>query len=234
MIPFAAWTARNWRVFQVVEPLAPRYANDPDEVGDPGWQRWVKTWCLDFISTYDIYWNVPGGPFDLSKLPAGPSTRRRSTPRPPRWLPSTTTMGRILLPGMDARFARLAEERIAAHPLRYYLWLPLGRLADMWLRPRIENLPIDLDWWVYAHHNAETRFSWAYAGLNAALSAAGVGWVWSAAAVLAVDAVVYGAAERVADDYRSAGDALYAGVFSHAFCAGRSCGWVVVAEDLLI
>ncbi len=65
------------------------------------------------------------------------------------------------------RFARLAEERMQAHPLRYYLWLPLGRMADMWLRPRVENLPIDLDWWVYAHHYAETRFSWAYAGLNA-------------------------------------------------------------------
>jgi len=37
----------------------------------------------------------------------------------------------------------------------------------MWLRPRIENLPIDLDWQVYAHHHAETEFSWAYAGLNA-------------------------------------------------------------------
>ena len=37
----------------------------------------------------------------------------------------------------------------------------------MWLRPRVENLPIDLDWWVYAHHHAETRFSWFYAGLNA-------------------------------------------------------------------
>jgi hypothetical protein len=31
----------------------------------------------------------------------------------------------------------------------------------------VENLNIDLDWWVYAHHNAETRFSWAYVGLNA-------------------------------------------------------------------
>jgi hypothetical protein len=36
------------------------------------------------------------------------------------------------------------------------------------LRPRVENLNIDLDWWVYSHHYAETRFSWAYAGLNAA------------------------------------------------------------------
>ena len=33
--------------------------------------------------------------------------------------------------------------------------------------PRVENLPIDLDWWVYAHHWAETRFSWFYVGLNA-------------------------------------------------------------------
>ena len=59
---------------------------------------------------------------------------------------------------------RSASPRI---PLRYYVWLPLGRVADMWLRPRVENLPIDLDWWVYAHHHAETEFSWAYAGLNA-------------------------------------------------------------------
>ena len=28
-------------------------------------------------------------------------------------------------------------------------------------------MDIDLDWWVYAHHRAETRFSWAYAVLNA-------------------------------------------------------------------
>ena len=47
------------------------------------------------------------------------------------------------------------------------MWLPLGRVADMWLRPRVENLNIDLDWWVYAHHHKETEFSWAYAGLNA-------------------------------------------------------------------
>jgi hypothetical protein len=60
----------------------------------------------------------------------------------------------------------LAAERIAANPLRYYVWLPVGRVADMWLRPRVENLPIDLDWWVYAHHHKETEFSWAYVGLN--------------------------------------------------------------------
>jgi hypothetical protein len=48
----------------------------------------------------------------------------------------------------------------------------------MWLRPRVENLPIDLDWWVYAHHRAETRFSWAYAGLNALYLLLGLAGLW--------------------------------------------------------
>jgi len=83
-----------------------------------------------------------------------------------------------LTPALDARFGKLAEERRAAHPLRTALWLPLGRMADMWLRPRVENLPIDLDWWVYAHHNAETRFSWAYAALNALYLLLAIAGVW--------------------------------------------------------
>jgi hypothetical protein len=44
LVPFAVWTARNWQVFHVFKPLAPRYANEPGESSNPGWQRWVKTW----------------------------------------------------------------------------------------------------------------------------------------------------------------------------------------------
>jgi hypothetical protein len=72
-----------------------------------------------------------------------------------------------ITPALDARFSALARERTAAHPLRTYLWLPLGRVADMLLRPRVEDLPIDLDWWAWNRHHAETLFSWAYAALNA-------------------------------------------------------------------
>ena len=65
--PFAAWTGRNWRIFHVFEPLAPRYANDPGESTQAGWVSWVKTWCLDFVSTYQVYWNVPGDTLDISQ-----------------------------------------------------------------------------------------------------------------------------------------------------------------------
>ncbi len=169
LLPFAAWTARNWEVFHVFQPLSPRSASDPGQQTYPGWERWVKTWCLDFVSTYDIYWNVPGAPLEMSKLPS------RAFDSPAQYAETAALAAdynhrdkaRDILPDVDAGFGKLAEERIQAHPLRYYLWLPLGRLTDMWLRPRVENLNIDLDWWVYAHHNDETIFSWAYAGLNA-------------------------------------------------------------------
>jgi hypothetical protein len=179
-MPFVAWSWRNWQVFHVFEPLAPRYANDPGQGTYPGWQRWVKTWCLDFVCTYDVYWPVPGGPLDLSKLPS------RAFDSPEQYAETVELASDYndrdgatdIVPDVDARFGKLADERIAAHPLRYYLWLPLGRVADMWLRPRVENLNIDLDWWVYSHHNSETRFSWAYAGLNALYLLLGIGALW--------------------------------------------------------
>jgi Dolichyl-phosphate-mannose-protein mannosyltransferase len=167
LAPFAAWTWRNWRVFHVIQPLAPRYATDPGENTWPGWQRWVKTWSLDFVSTYEVYWSLPGGSLEISKLPSRAFDSPGQYAETARLFADYESNGEELSPDLDARFDRLAKERIAARPLRYYAMLPLGRVADMWLRPRVENLPIDLDWWVYGHHRLETRFSWFYAGLNA-------------------------------------------------------------------
>ena len=167
LAPFGVWAARNWSAFHVFEPLAPRLANDPGESSNPGWERWVKSWCLDFVSTYQIYWNVPGDKLDVTALPS------RAFDSPAQYAETAAIAvdynhhGEEITPEIDARFDRLAEERITAHPLRSYVGLPLGRLADMWLRPRVENLPIDLDWWVYAHHHQETEFSGAYVALNA-------------------------------------------------------------------
>ena len=164
--PFALWTGRNWQVFHVFQPLAPRTATDPGDPLTPGWDRWVRTWCLDFVSTYQVVWNVPGDVLDVNKLPArafdSPAQRTQTAQ-----LAAEYNNSNNLTPELDAAFGRLAADRVSAHPLRYYIGLPLGRLADMWLRPRVENLPIDLDWWVYAHHHVETRFSWFYAALNA-------------------------------------------------------------------
>lgn len=192
LAPFAAWTWRNWRVFHVIEPLAPRYATDPGENSWPGWQRWVKTWCLDFVSTYQVYWNVPGGPLDLGVLPRRAFDSAAQYAETARLAADYESNGEELSPDIDKGFARLAQERVTDHPLRYYFILPLCRVGDMWFRPRVENLPIDLDWWVYRHHYAETRFSWSYAALNGLYMSLALGglclrprlWPWMLAYML--------------------------------------------------
>jgi 4-amino-4-deoxy-L-arabinose transferase-like glycosyltransferase len=164
--PFAAWTGRNWSTFQVFQPLAPRYANDPGESTQAGWVSWVKTWCVDFVSTYQVYWNVPGDALDISKLPARAFDSPQQYTETAALADDYNNRGQSLTPDIDARFAKLAADRYAAHPVRSHMLMPVARVADMWLRPRVENLPIDLDWWVSKHHYAETRFGWFYAGLN--------------------------------------------------------------------
>jgi len=178
LAPFAAWTWRNWKVFHVFEPLAPRYATDPGEDTHPGWERWTKTWCLDFVGTYTVYWNVPGDVLDVKALPSWAFDSPAQYAETAALAAEYNDHGKELTHSLDERFARLAEEREAAHPLRSHVGMPLGRVADMWLRPRVEDLPIDLDWWVYAHHRVETRFSWAYAGLNALYLLLGLAGLW--------------------------------------------------------
>lgn len=174
LTPFALWTTRNWSVFHVIEPLAPRLATDPGEDLDLGWEHWVKSWCLDFVSTYEIYWNVPDDQLDVSKLPDRAFDSREQYAQTAALFTDYNSHGMELTPAIDARFEQLAQERMAAHPLRYHVWLPVGRMLDMWLRPRVENLPIDPDWWVYARHHAETEFSWGYVVLNAAYLLLGI------------------------------------------------------------
>lgn len=167
LAPFACWTYRNWRTFHVVQPLAPRYATDPGEPTWPGWQRWMKTWCLDFTSTSQVYWNMPGSGLDIHTLPRRAFDSPAQRAETAQLFADYEDNGEDMSSALDARFAQLARQRIAARPLRYYVVLPLGRVGDMLFRPRVENLPIDLDWWVYKHHWAETRFSWFYIGLDA-------------------------------------------------------------------
>jgi hypothetical protein len=177
LLPFIPWTLRNERTFHVFEPLAPRYAVDPGESTNPGFNRWTKTVCVDFACTWDIYWNADTDVIDIENLPA----RAFDSPQQyaqTRALIAAYNRTTTLTPQLDAAFAALAAERIRAHPFRYYVELPLARLADMWLRPRTETLWIELRWWQYSRHHAETEFALGYATLNLAyLVAALVGFL---------------------------------------------------------
>jgi Dolichyl-phosphate-mannose-protein mannosyltransferase len=167
LIPFVAWAARNARTFHVFQPLAPRYANDPGEFGSPGYVRWIRTLTADFTTTNEIYWAGNSDRIDSANLPARAMDNAAQDEETRRLLQDYNSVT-TLTPEIDARFAQLAQERIRANPFRYYVTLPLLRLADMWLRPRVETMNIQLRWWQYGQHPAETRLALYFGALNLA------------------------------------------------------------------
>jgi hypothetical protein len=166
ILPFIPWTIRNWRTFHVFQPLAPRSATDPGEATNPGFDRWSKTVCVDLACTWEIYWNANSDVIDISKLPSRAFDSPAQYQRTKQLLDDYNQITTIT-PAIDDRFADLAAERIHDHPVRYRIALPMARVADMWLRPRTELLWIELRWWQYDIHSAETVFAIAYAALNA-------------------------------------------------------------------
>ncbi len=155
LAPLIPWAMRNFRTLHHFQPLAPRYATEQDELAPRGFNRWVATWIVDYVSVEEIYWNVPGDKIDPDKLPSraiDSAAQRDATLA----LIADYNESHDLTPELDARFGELAAQRIREHPIRYYVLLPTLRIADMWLRPRTELLPSDPRWWEF---NDEPRGS---------------------------------------------------------------------------
>ena len=86
-----------------------------------------------------------------------------------------------MTPEIDAGFAQIARERIARHPFRYYVWLPLKRAHSLWFDTHSEYYPFqgellpldDLD------HNIHQQY-WLplFAGLTLLYSLLGIAGGW--------------------------------------------------------
>jgi len=175
LTPLVPWTLRNLHTLHRFEPLAPRYATDSDELAMPGFNRWVKTWIADYVSVQEIYWAVPGAGIDLTKMPD-----RAFDSQPQReqtaGLVADYNQSHEMTADLDARFAALAAARVHAAPIRYYVWLPTLRIADMWLRPRTELFPSDPRWWEFNDDGRWLAVSLGFGLINlfyVALAAAG-------------------------------------------------------------
>jgi len=165
LAPLIPWTLRNLHTFHRFQPLAPRYANDSDEPPMPGFNRWIKTWIAEYVSVEEIYWNVPGQDIDATRLPRrafDSQAQREATEQ----LFTEYNRDHDVSPELDARFAALGAERIHAKPLRYYIWLPALRIADMWLRPRTELFPSDPRWWEFNDDRRWLGLSLAFGLIN--------------------------------------------------------------------
>jgi hypothetical protein len=86
-----------------------------------------------------------------------------------------------MTPEIDAGFAQLARERIARHPFRYYVWLPLKRARTMWCDTHSQYWPFEgtllpLDDLDYEHH--QQIWLPLFAGLTAVYTLLGLLGAW--------------------------------------------------------
>jgi 4-amino-4-deoxy-L-arabinose transferase-like glycosyltransferase len=176
LAPLLPWTIRNWRTMHRFQPLAPVYANSPGEFVPLGFIRWQKSWIVDYSSVEDVWFHVPGDELSIDSLPSRAfdnDAQRSQTEQ----LFAEYDQTKIMSPALDKKFAALAEERIRGHSLRFYVWLPLLRALDLWVRPHTEMLPLDSHWWQFDQDVHDSILGTAV-GL--------LGWFYVAAALLAL------------------------------------------------
>jgi hypothetical protein len=165
LAPIAVWTLRNWVDFHVFEPLPPRYVGDPGDRANVGIFRWIRTWSYEYESTAVVFWQVGDGPIDPVDLPAwafdSPAQRAQTLALLDEYNHTISVSA-----DLDHRFDRLAAERIRAHPFRYYVALPLARIADMMLRPRTEEFELEVFWWPAGDHPAQTAWAIFFGLIN--------------------------------------------------------------------
>jgi hypothetical protein len=179
VLPLVPWAIRNYRTFHAIQPLAPRSATDPGEPIPKGFQHWYRTWAIDFADTEQVYWNYDSTDLRIGDLPPRAFDSEEQYAETAVLL-SDYNQKDNATPAFDQRFEALAEQRIQAHPLRYYLVLPVARLTNMLFRPRPEMMQIGLDWWNWHEYRAKTLLAHASAALNLAyFILGGIGlWLW--------------------------------------------------------
>lgn len=86
-----------------------------------------------------------------------------------------------MTPEIDDGFANIAHERIARHPFRYYVWLPLKRARTMWFDTHSQYWPFEgnllpLDDLDHKHH--QQIWLPLFAGLTAVYTLLGLAGAW--------------------------------------------------------
>ena len=177
LAPLLPWTIRNWRVFHVFQPLVNTRASDPGEFVPHGWERWLRSWLIDYASVEDVAFQVQGQPIDPADIPARAYSSEAQRVQVLGLLDQYNAHC-TMTPELDRQFAELAARNIRLHPVRYYLLLPAARTLDMWLRPRTELMPLDTHFWKFAEDPHDSLCALALGALNLAYVAAALAGAW--------------------------------------------------------
>jgi len=147
VIPLIPWTARNAISLHEFQPLAPRYAQSPDETVPTGFYAWTNTWLERYRDVDPIIWKVGGDQVNMASFPPAAFDTQDERERVSNLVNQYDKACCGIPPEWDAQFAELARERTARHPLRTYFNVPFQRALTLWFTPRVEILGYAGDLW---------------------------------------------------------------------------------------
>jgi len=142
MVALSPWTVRNLVTLKQFQPLAPVYAQDPEEFVPRGYFDWCRTWLWRFREVDAFIWTVEETDIPLDSLPATATDDPRQRDQILDLLRrhnESHSLDRF----SDSEFEAIARERIHRHPVRYFIFLPALRTLALWFTPRVEVLPLE-------------------------------------------------------------------------------------------
>ncbi len=133
-VVLAPWIARNYLAFERFQPLASEYAFAGDEYMPTGYLKWIRTWMTD--ETYFPAFTpafLPGDrSFNPKELPDSLFDSEQERAEVLQLFAEYDQLGHFT-PGMSDKFRTIADDRIKRAPVRYFVWLPINRIASVWL-----------------------------------------------------------------------------------------------------
>src|SRR5438132_1470825 len=130
----APWTVRNYIAFEELQPLHNPYGKSRDEYVPTGYLLWIRTWMTDETNYHaaDLVFHPGNREFDPHLLPDDMFDSAEEKDEVSQLITKYNQTGEMR-PELDDRFRALANERIKRAPIRFYVRLPLKRVAALWL-----------------------------------------------------------------------------------------------------
>ena len=165
----APWTMRNAVSIGVFQPLSPPHANMPGEFVPLGYDRWLRTWITDYRYIPAFEWQVGTDPLSVDQAPSkafdSPEEKAEVAALFDRYNrgdseavpPAGRKLSPSMTPAIDANFAALAKARIARHPVRYYVVLPVIRAAGLWFDTHSLYYPFEGELFLVSALDQEAR-----------------------------------------------------------------------------
>ena len=130
----APWIVRNYIAFKKFQPLASPTGMPHGEYVPQGYLLWIRTWMTDqtHFHAYDPILQKGVRSFDPRELPDNVFDSPEEKEQVFQLIDQYYREGKFT-PELNDKFEVIANERIKRAPFRFFVWLPMYRIACLWL-----------------------------------------------------------------------------------------------------